>query len=68
MKAKIKAEHLFNQMNLSSLKMSKKNAKICAIIAVNQIISANPHSNPFNTEVQSTMDYWQEVKSELEKM
>jgi hypothetical protein len=42
-------------------------ANRCAIIAVNEIINSNPHSNPLNTEVYSTMDWWQEVKKELEK-
>jgi hypothetical protein len=45
-----------------------KKAKQCAIIAVNEIILANPHSNPFNTEVYSTMSYWQQVKKEIEKI
>lgn len=40
--------------------------KQCALIAVNYIIAANPHSNPFNTEVYSTMGYWKEVKEEIE--
>ena len=43
-------------------------AKQCAMIAVDQIILSNPHSNPFNTNVYSTMDYWQEVKTEIEKL
>lgn len=43
-------------------------AKKCALIAVNEIINSNPHSNPLNTEVYSTMDYWQEVKQEIEKL
>jgi len=43
-------------------------ANRCAIIAVNEIINSNPHSNPLNTEVYSTMDWWQEVKNELEKL
>ena len=43
-------------------------AKECALIAVNEIILANPHSNPLNTDVYSTMDYWQEVKQEIEKL
>jgi len=38
-----------------------------ALIAVDEIIKSNPHSNPFNTEVYSTMNYWQEVKQEIEK-
>jgi hypothetical protein len=44
------------------------NAKKCALIAVNEIINSNPHSNPLNTEVYSTMDWWQEVKKEIEKL
>jgi hypothetical protein len=43
-------------------------AKKCALIAVDYIITSNPHSNPFNTDVYSTMDYWQEVKQEIEKL
>jgi hypothetical protein len=43
-------------------------ANRCAIIAVNEIINSNPHSNPLNTEVYSTMDWWQEVKNELQKI
>lgn len=43
-------------------------AKQCAMIAVDQIILSNPHSNPFNTNVYSTMDYWQQVKIEIEKL
>ena len=40
-------------------------AKSCALIAVNNIIASNPHSNPLNTEVYSTMSYWLEVKQEI---
>ena len=43
-------------------------AKQCAIIAVQEIINANPHSNPFTTEVYSTMLYWQEVKQEINNL
>ena len=43
-------------------------SKKCALIAVDEIIKANPHSNPFNTNVYSTMDYWQDVKQEIEKL
>jgi hypothetical protein len=42
--------------------------KQCALIAVQEIINANPHSNPLNTDVYSTMYYWQEVKTEIEKL
>ena len=54
------------------MKFDKKgetdNAKQCALIAVDYIITSNPHSNPFNTDVYSTMCYWQEVKQEIEKL
>jgi hypothetical protein len=44
-------------------------AKQCALIAVNQIILANPHSNPLNTfDTFSTMHYWKKVKQEIEKL
>jgi len=43
-------------------------AKECAILAVNEIINSNPHSNPLNTEVYSTMDWWLEVKKEIENL
>jgi hypothetical protein len=42
-------------------------ANQCALIAVNEIINSNPHSNPLNTEVYSTMEWWQEVKQEIKK-
>lgn len=45
-----------------------QSAKQCALIAVNYIITSNPHSNPFNTEVYSTMGYWKEVKQEIEQL
>lgn len=43
-------------------------AKKCALIAVDEIILSNPHSNPFNTDVYSTMDYWLQVKTEIENL
>ncbi len=45
-----------------------QSAKQCALIAVDYIITSNPYSNPFNTDVYSTMSYWQEVKTEIEKL
>jgi hypothetical protein len=44
------------------------NAKQCALIAVQEIINSNPHSNPLNTNVYSTMVFWHEVKKEIEKL
>jgi hypothetical protein len=38
------------------------------LIAVEEIINANPHSNPLNTDVYSTMEWWQEVKQEINKL
>ena len=43
-------------------------SKRCALIAVNEIIKANPHSNPFNTDVSSTMAYWNAVRKEIENL
>jgi hypothetical protein len=40
----------------------------CALIAVQEIINANPHSNPFTTEIYSTMLFWQEVKNEINNL
>ena len=69
MEAKLKAEEMYDKMlNSDIMNMTKYCAKQCALIAVIEIINANPHSNPLNTDVYSTMDYWQEVKSEIEKL
>jgi hypothetical protein len=62
------AIELVEKMRLSSLKITKKDAKVCASIAAQYIINANPHSNPLNTEVHSTIGFWQEVKQEIEKL
>ena len=40
----------------------------CALIAVDEIILANPHSNPLNTDVYSTMLFWQQVKNEINNL
>jgi len=42
--------------------------KECALKVVEEIINSNPHINPFNTDVYSTMKYWKEVKREIEKL
>jgi hypothetical protein len=74
MKPKEKAEELIDKFeNYSFMDIDKKissfnSAKQCALIAVDYIITSNPHSNPFNTDVYSTMSYWQEVKTEIEKL
>jgi len=43
-------------------------AKKCALVTVNNVISSNPHSNPFNTDIYSTMKYWIDVKKEIENL
>jgi hypothetical protein len=69
-KAKELVEKFYSRATSYSLdrKNQNENAKQCALIAVDEIINSNPHSNPFNTEIYSTMSYWQEVKNELEKL
>lgn len=67
MKPKKKAKELVNKFNLPSGLMSIER-KQCALIAVQEIINSNPHSNPLNTEIHSTMDFWQRVKEEIIKL
>jgi hypothetical protein len=64
---KDKAIELMNRFN-NEHNIELKESKRCCLIAVNEIINSNPHSNPFNTSVYSTMEYWKEVKSEIEKL
>ena len=47
---------------------SWEHAKEVAFICVDEIILSNPQSNPFNTQVYSTMSYWEEVKKEIENI
>ena len=65
MTPKEKAKDLYKQFLDIGLIVGNE-AKQCAIIAVDEIISSNPHSNPLNTNVESTMEWWQEVKQEIE--
>ena len=39
----------------------------CALIAVDEIIKANPYEVS-KTDMDSTIDYWQEVKQEIENL
>lgn len=71
MNAKDKALELINKMMLGSKdRLYLKLAKQCALIAVTEVINSNPYSNPFNfyTDIHSTMQYWIEVKNEIEKL
>jgi hypothetical protein len=51
--------------NFPHINVLWKDCKECSIIAVNYIISSNPHSNPFNTEMYTTMGYWIKVKQKI---
>jgi hypothetical protein len=69
MEAKEKAKKLVDRYDSTLTYVeSKAKAKQCALIAVDEIIKANPHSNPLNTDVYSTMKYWNEVKEEINKL
>ena len=75
MKTLEQAESLINQFRIVLMnedtdcgneilctEIARKNAIIC----VQNILNANPHSNPFDVNIQSTYDWWLEVKEELE--
>ena len=66
MTPKEKAKELVNKYDFDHNEFDY--SKEYALIAVDEIIKANPHSNPFNTDVVSTMKYWNEVRHEIEKL
>lgn len=77
MKAQEKAKELVDKFKKNTRAFNETtgwgdylyDAKQCALIAVDQIILANPHSNPFNTfDTFSTMHYWVEVRKEIQKI
>ena len=71
MNPKEKAIDLIDKMMLGSKdRMYLRLAKQCALIAVTEVINSNPHSNLFNfySDIHSTMQYWIEVKNEIEKL
>ena len=45
-------------------------AKQCALILVDEIIKSNPHITPiiYGVPAHSTMEYWQEVRQEIENL
>ena len=69
MTPKEKAEELFEKFNNPDTKHYPyvHNAQQCALVAVDEIIKANPYEVS-KTDMDSTIDYWQEVKQELEKL
>ncbi len=62
MTAKEMAEQIFNHLKYW---LKNEDARQVAFYFVNMIILSNPHSNPFNTEVKSTIEYWIDVKNEI---
>ena len=68
MTPKEKAEELIDKFTYWNTSEAEREGIKSALIAVEEIINSNPHSNPFNTTTYSTMDYWQEVKSEIIKL
>ncbi len=46
-----------------------KNSKECALIAVDEIIKSNPHNDLFKlSDIPTSINYWELVKKEIEKM
>jgi hypothetical protein len=60
--------HAYGVWDKNGSKEERYHSKQCALIAVDNIITSNPHSNPLNTEVHSTMQYWIDVKTEIKKL
>ena len=67
MEAEKKARELVDKFWNVAL-LDSYEAKQCARVAVREIINANPHSNPLNTEVESTMLFWNEVLRQIENL
>jgi len=69
MTPKEKAEELFDKFNNPDRTNYPyvHNAQQCALIAVDEIIKANPYEVS-KTDMDSTIEYWQEVKKEIEQL
>jgi len=65
MKAKEKAEELVGKMQQNESVMPNEYAIQCAIIAVDEIIQSHVD---WSTEQYESVDYWQQVKQELESL
>jgi hypothetical protein len=53
--------------NIEKLNIFDDNAKECALIAVYEILKTNPYEWD-GEDLNSTIDYWEEVKKEIEKL
>jgi len=60
MTPKEKANELIDKMYFSSLKITKKDAKNCALIAVDLVLNLN--------DIDGEYSYYLEVKQEIEKL
>lgn len=50
-------------------KTQTENTKLICVDCINEILNANPHGNPLNGNAHlSSIDYWVEVKNEIEKL
>ena len=68
MTPKEKAKELYFKMH-SQEQIVSKEAKQCALIAVDEIINASPiEPMIFLNGMRSTIPYWQEVKKEIEAL
>ena len=70
MTPKEKAKELVDKYNKDEKlywELSYDMAKQCALIAVDEIINANPYEVS-KTDMDSTIDYWKEVKKEIEAL
>jgi len=75
MKAEDKAKELLNKfaripfsMNFVDSEIGDSKGKQCALIAVNEIIKTICYCYPSKNEKMSFVEYWQEVKQEIEKL
>jgi len=68
MTPKEKAEQLVNDMQSSLYSDGWEDSKQCALIAVNEIIKTICYCYPSKNDEMSFVEYWEEVKKEIEKL
>ena len=56
-----------NKIGLYDEDLHKYNTKQCALITVDEIIKTNPYEWD-GEDMNSTIDYWEKVKQEIEKL
>jgi hypothetical protein len=73
MDSKEKADYLIRQMTVD-FSMELEQSKLCAIVAVNEILNSSPSlpilgdGGYLYEDIELSKNYWQEVKSEIEKI